>query len=282
MGVTFGLAAAGIVAQTFGWRWVFAVLGAPGIVVGLLAWLTVAEPMRRGHKDLAQTAPPATGKLWTDVRQLLGQSSYRHILLAVSIGNFVANGLGQWTASFFVRVHELTIAQVGVWLGASSGVGGVVGILLGGIISVRLVARDRRWEVWLPAMASGLSLPLYFITFVHPVAAFAIGAKFLAALVAALGTGVGLASIQSVVPANMRAMGVAIIMFASAFIGMGAGPLAVGILSDYLAPHFGRFSLRYALVVTLAVSLWSILHYWLASRRFREHAGDDELETCPA
>lgn len=274
-GVTVGLALTGVIAGSVGWRWAFLIIGAPGLLVAVLAWLTVREPVR-GRYEPAGHKPSSSA--FGDIRALWDRKTYRQLLLAVAIGNFAANGLGQWTPAFFVRVHGLSLSEMGLWLGAASGLGGVLGMVSGGALSIRLVSQDRRWEVWFPALTIGLAMPLYLITFLSPVTIIALSAKFLSAFVAALGYGVGLSAVQSVTPPNMRAMAIALVMFAAALIGMGMGPLAVGFLSDLLAPTFGRFSLRYALLICLVSMAWGIVHFMLAGRTFREDAANAQGE----
>lgn len=269
-GVTVGLALTGLVADLVGWRWAFVIIGAPGLLVALLAWLTVREPERGRYERPGPKK--ASLSAFGDIRALWGRKTYRQLLLAVAVGNFAANGLGQWTPAFFVRVHGLSLAEMGFWLGAASGIGGVLGMVSGGALSIRLVSRDRRWEVWFPALTIGLAMPLYLVTFLTPVTSVALIAKFLSAFIAALGYGVGLSAVQSVTPPNMRAMAIALVMFAAALIGMGMGPLAVGFLSDLLTPEFGRFSLRYALLICLISMAWGIAHFLLAARTFRQDA----------
>ena len=49
-------------------------------------------------------------------------------------------------------------------------------------------------------------------------------------------------------------------------IGLGLGPLVVGLLSDALRPAHGADSLRLALLLVVPVYLWSAAHYLAASR----------------
>jgi len=50
LGLSFGSAIGGLVAQTYGWRMAFVVVGAPGLLLALLAWLLLVEPAR-DHLD---------------------------------------------------------------------------------------------------------------------------------------------------------------------------------------------------------------------------------------
>ena len=58
-------------------------------------------------------------------------------------------------------------------------------------------------------------------------------------------------------------------MLAVNLVGAGAGPLLVGMLSDYLAPIYGADSLRYAMAAGISVMGWGVFHIWLSSRHYR-------------
>ncbi len=67
----------------------------------------------------------------------------------------------------------------------------------------------------------------------------------------------------------MRALASAFMLFVLNIIGLGLGPQGVGILSDLLSGAFGEESLRYALLATAMVNVWSTVHYFLAARTLR-------------
>ena len=72
----------------------------------------------------------------------------------------------------------------------------------------------------------------------------------------------------------MRAMASAILYFVLNIIGLGLGPLTVGILSDAFASTFGENNLRYAMAVTLTISLVGVFFLWLGMRSLKQ-----DLET---
>lgn len=49
-------------------------------------------------------------------------------------------------------------------------------------------------------------------------------------------------------------------------IGMGLGPLLVGVLSDLLSPAYGEDALSVALAYFTLVGLWGSVHFWLCGR----------------
>ena len=67
----------------------------------------------------------------------------------------------------------------------------------------------------------------------------------------------------------MRAMASAILYFVLNIIGLGLGPLTVGILSDAFAGAYGEDNLRYAMVITLTISLVGVFFLWMGVRSLK-------------
>ena len=72
----------------------------------------------------------------------------------------------------------------------------------------------------------------------------------------------------------MRAMASAILYFVLNIIGLGLGPLTVGILSDAFASTFGENNLRYAMATTLTISLIGVFFLLMGVRSLKR-----DLET---
>ena len=76
---------------------------------------------------------------------------------------------------------------------------------------------------------------------------------------------------QGLVSLRMRSVAAAVLLFILNMIGLGAGPQAVGILSDVLQPSYGDESLRYALLIRLStVQIWAAYHYYQAGKSLRD------------
>ena len=78
------------------------------------------------------------------------------------------------------------------------------------------------------------------------------------------------ASVQSLLDLRMRAMAAAILFFTANLIGLGFGPLVVGVISDLLMAEYGDESLRIALLFVLVFSVWSSSHFLLAGKTIRQ------------
>jgi hypothetical protein len=74
-------------------------------------------------------------------------------------------------------------------------------------------------------------------------------------ILSALYLGPCIATCHNLVSPGMRAMASAILFFVLNIIGLGLGPLTVGVLSDQYATAFGDNNLRYAMLTTLTISV---------------------------
>lgn len=261
-GLSAGLLITGLLADHFGWRIALMIVGLAGLPLSLLILTTFKEPVRRGNLN-DEAAEPAL----LAIKALLGRPALRHLTLALSIGAFGTYGITQWLPTFFIRSYGMSLTQIGVWSGAATGIGGVLGVLCGGLGATRLVPKDPRWELWLPAIAYGGSAPLYAMVFLSPSPVWAMLIKVFATFLAASGGGVALSAIQSFAEPHRRATAIAMVLFLSSLLGLGLGPLMVGLASDALAPQFGKESLRYALLLSTSALIWAGLHFYFSSRR---------------
>ena len=72
--------------------------------------------------------------------------------------------------------------------------------------------------------------------------------------------GTNFAILQSLAPVEMRAVMAAVNLFILNIIGLGLGPVGVGLISDLAAPEYGIESIRHGLLATLIVMAWGALH----------------------
>jgi MFS family permease len=78
------------------------------------------------------------------------------------------------------------------------------------------------------------------------------------------------ALVQNLVGVRMRATAAALLLFVINLVGLGAGPLLVGILADLLTPIFDKDAVRYALFIFSGLGLWGAWHFWVAPRTLKE------------
>jgi predicted MFS family arabinose efflux permease len=267
LALTVGFFAAGWLNQIFGWRSTFVFLGIPGILLGLLARVSLYEPRKReqGLRSSARPTEP-TATLWQVCRSLWRMRAFRHLLICNSVWFFFGYGILQWQPTFFIRAYHLGTGEIGTWFALIYGVAAGVGIYLGGEWASRYAAGNESLQLKVCAIGFATFALLYFSAFQAPNFYLAVGALALGNLGGSIAQGPVLATFQSLVHPSMRARSIAVVYLFANLIGMGLGPLAVGALSDMLRPTLGNDSLRYALTALSPGYLWAAWHLWQASR----------------
>jgi len=269
LGVLLGFVLGGLISQAYGWRVAFMAVGLPGIALAALLVLTVREPPRGRWESAAQAAYKPG---WKDTfAELSSYRSFWYLAAGGGLTAFVGYGSGNFAPSFMVRNHGMDMAQVGIVLAIFGGGGGMVGTFLGGFLADRLGVRDKRWYLWVPAIAGALALPLGFPYLLLDDTTAVIAMLFLVTIMINTYLGPSLAISHTLVPPAMRSLTSAILFFVLNIIGLGLGPLTTGLLSDWYAPHFGNDSLRYAMLTVGVIGSPAVLLYILAAR----HLGAD-------
>ncbi|MFI5314557.1 MAG: spinster family MFS transporter [Myxococcota bacterium] len=267
IGGALGSILGGYLGHHYGWRTAFLAVGVPGALLAVIVRLTLREPPRGGF-DAPKSGEP---KAQESVREVLGfmmrLPSFLHMSFGASLHAFYGYGAAYFVPVFLIRVHHMDKLEVGAWLGLIALTTGVIGIALGGAISDRLAQRDARWYMRVPAIASTLAIPFAVIFYLWPDPRTAILLSIPGTLLGGVYLGPTFAMTQTLVRPQMRALASAILLFIINLIGLGGGPLMVGIVSDHLKPTYGDESLRYALLWIVTVgAAWATLHYLLAAR----------------
>jgi predicted MFS family arabinose efflux permease len=260
LGAWLGSSVAGSVAQQFGWRAAFLVLGVPGIVFALLVFLTIQEP-RRGQLDTSpgtEQPLPLLGVL----RFVFGHRAALHLLIGGSVATFWSWGLMWWTPTFLVREHHMTVGQAGELLGPMHLVAGTAGTLLASYLMGRRAAADPRYIAqllaWVTALTTIPSIVLYWVD--STTTATALLWIFVPSVYFYIGPILGL--LQNVVPPHMRATTCALLLFTANVANLVIAPQLVGALSDWFASgfHAGAQSLRWALLLLAPTGFWAAWH----------------------
>jgi MFS family permease len=271
-GVFAGFIIGGFINEHLGWRAAFIIVGAAGVVLSLLVRLTVREPARGAKDDGAKVHSSPPPAILDTLKLLWSRRSYRHLVLASTLFTLGAMGSGIWIASFFIRVHGMPAAQVATWLAFIYGGGGIVGAIVGGFLSDKLVRStgDTRWYAWLAAIVTAGILPFSFFVYLWPNPIPALLMHVGTALLMHAWMGPCYATVQSLVGTRRRAMAAAVNLLAVNLLAIGFGPLIVGAISDFNAARFGNDSLRYSILTIVVITYsWAALHFLLAARTLR-------------
>lgn len=276
LGAIVGLGLGGWIAQHHGWRYAFLLIGAPGIALGLLLLLTVRAPA----PVRVRQAVDGPGESWgRTLAELMRMPSFVWLVLTGGAAAIAGYAIGTWSPSFLIRSHGLNMQQAGFLVGVVGGTGSTIGTLVCGVLTDRLARRDVGWQIGVPLLGTLLSIPFALAYFLWPQGiAFHIGdtpvpQAFL--FYSAFGFfGVWwatpcLGAITHLFPAHRLAQATAVFVMAMTLLGVGIGPLLIGMLSDLFLPSLQGESLRYALAASVSVLVLAAGFLGMALPRYR-------------
>jgi MFS family permease len=269
IGIMLGFLLGGILNEFFGWRMAFLVVGIPGILLALLIRATVVEPVRGWSEN--REVEPEVINLGVALKLLWQSHTFRHIALGGGLTALMGYGTMNWSAPFFIREFGLGTAELGIWLAMGSGVCGAVGTYYAGFYCDRLSVKDKRWNLWLPALAALVAGVCMVIILNQSNPYMALSVNLLMGGLITCYVGPCIATLHGIVDPRMRATVSAIFYLIINIIGLGIGPTLIGAISDYYAATLGDGSLRVALLIVIPIAaLWSAAHFMIAARYLRK------------
>ncbi len=263
-GIMFGLFIGGWINEAFGWRNAFFVVGVPGLMLALLVRFTLPEP-ERGLSEQRAASDDRPGVMET-FRFLARRPAFVHLSFGGALAAFVGYGVVSWFPAFLIRTHGMGTGEIGLWFGLIMGLAGGAGMFSGGWLADRFGAKDKRWYLWTTAVLLIVTVPFGAAAYLLDNPYWAMIAFIPPVFAANSWQATSFAQTQGLVRLRMRAMASAILLFIANIIGLGAGPWAVGALSDLLAADYGADSLRWSLLVFGAMNFWVAWHYYLGGK----------------
>ena len=260
VGLMIAFFAGGWIADAYGWRAAFVAAGVPGLLLPLLAMAVLRDPPRPAPVQSPSPTAARLGFLWR-------QRSYRYIVLGTAMSAFSGYGITAFVPAFLIRSHGMGSTEVGLTFALIVGLGGGLGTYASGRFADIAARRGGiHRNLLAPAIAAVISIPFWVPFFLAGNVAIAIAAAVIPVSLSAAFIGPCIATIQTITPPAMRARAAAIQLFVGNLIGLGLGPLVIGVLSDLLRPVFGADSLRYAMFAGVAAAAASIPFYLVAAR----------------
>lgn len=251
------------------WRGALLLVGAPGLLVALVVWLTVREPERRGSTQAA-SIKTANDAGFAAFVSYLGRQWRFYLPYYLGTGFLSTYGLAiiSWAPTLLVRGFGMEAATTGFVVGMVCAPCAVVGAFFWPWLAIKLERRGRRDGIVFAYLLAAIVATPFFI------AAPLVGSPFL--LLA--GFGIALActgtagtltplAIQAYGPSRMRARLMALTLLAINLIGFTSGPLIVASVARYW-PEYPR-ALGYGFaslgiiagpctIIALALCRWAV------------------------
>lgn len=252
----------GFLGERIGWRATTVLVGLAGLPVAAVIWLTLRDP--RPPVARGEAAPASGRSIFADVGVLFSRPSYVVLVATLVFCMIPSYAINAWAPAYFMRSRGLSIGQVGLWVGLTSGAAYALGTVLSGFLGDW---GARRGQPMLPAaICTILAGPVFTLTFFAPSATSALGLFFLALTLASMWYAPAFAAIQAVAPTAMRSQASAVALFFTSLFGVGVSPTLTGVLSDAFRPAYGEESLKVALLVMANTTLLGGVSAWLAGR----------------
>lgn len=265
LGVPIGLGLGAIlgswIAQNFNWRTAFIAMGVVGLVLAPIFKFVVRDPPRAPG-----AAAPTFAGLVATFPLVARKPSFWLLAFGASLSSLVGYGLATWVASILIRSFGMSLVGAGQFLGSLLLIGGTAGVFLGGLLADRLGGLDRRWYVWLPAIAWLITAPLYAVGLLIDDLTIVWVLLLVPNALNILWLGPITTAVQHLVEPSKRATASSAFLLINNLIGLGVGPLLIGAVSDALKSTYGPDSLRYAAIGALVFYLFAAGLALLASR----------------
>jgi MFS family permease len=265
VGIVIGSVLAGVLAAAHGWRTMFELFGAAGLVLVLL----IAFTMRPTDRTVTDTEPLTLGGTLSAIKGILAVPGLGLLALGYGLSDMTLASLPVWAPAFLLRSHGVELADVGAFVGPPAMLGAIAGNILSGLLATRLIQRSgNRWAgLIVPIIALPLAVPAYALFLFATPIPLVLGGVAVMNFMLACAVGACIALAVSLVPASQRGLTSTLILIIQTLVSFALGPLIIGIASDALKPIYGEESLRYALAVMLAAPLAASLLIWIARRK---------------
>ena len=279
IGIMLGLSIGGTVAQWYSWRVALFIVGLPGLFVALLYMVVAREPVRGASEHHPIATDEGSTNLIDAFRVLIRRPAYVQVLLATGTATFVSTAMLAWTPSFLIRAHGLTLSQAGIGLGIVTGIAGLFGTALGGWQATKFGAKGMYAMLPIPIIALGITIPGFITTLFIGNGTMALWLSIIPISMTYVWSAPSIALIQNLAPVRIRATASAIYMIIANVVGMAAGPMFTGILSDILSKQLGNEAegLRWAMAIVACLMVWAMAHWTLAMRKLRQAQDSGEL-----
>jgi MFS family permease len=251
------------------WKLIFIVLGAPGLLVAVLA-ASVREPRRQLGPGAAvedRTLAAACARCWRQIREQ--PSVYALHMTGFAFLGVPFNVVVLWARPYLTRHYGLPPAQAAYLVGIALVVFASAGITIGSNLSDRMQADGKTDAPIRVALAAALIICVPLVALLYMPGPRSAGAALAVILFfGASAFGAGPAALQLITPNRMRAAVSALYLLFANLVGLAAGPVLTGALTDYVFRDPSAVG-RSAVIVGITSALIAAAAFGLLLRPFR-------------
>jgi MFS family permease len=257
----------GYIGQHYGWRWAFYLLGFPGLFFAVLVLLLKERP--RG-----QTETAAVSYRRADWKILFRSTPLRYLYAGYALFGLAANSLSIWGPTFFVRVHGMSLAFIGLVAGILSVTAGVPGTILGGNAADSLRRWGRGGRMFFSA-GGALCAIFCWIALLFSSSTetgLLLLASFILLALSLVWLGPAAADVHEIAGPQLRGLGIGIYFFAVNITAYAIGAPFIGKLNDLLGAESNPQRMRFALLICPLACAASAVLLWLGGKRLQQES----------
>jgi len=278
-----GLGLGGWMVSVHGWRFTFLALSGCALLLTIASAIWLKEPhhIKNQNKEIIDIS------FLDSVKRAWKIPSFKWIALSAGLTSVAGYSFGMWSSVFLVRSHGLSIAEAGAVGGVLFGFTAAAGSLTGGSLCDRLIRKNHEWQIGVPIIGLCIStivgifyfqLPgdLYFTISGHKIP-YAVIFGMLYSYFNVWWAAPIYASVTHLSPSNMRSFTLAILSLCTIMLGVGVGPLLVGLLSDLLEPAFRQHSLKHAMTIVLLTQILGIVFFFKSKKLYANYINQHKI-----
>lgn len=244
----------------FNWQLVLLMIGAPGLLAGLL-FMFVREPERRSPPEAARLTArdaPFARKFaafmgWDALKAIWRRKAvFLPLFGALAMSAVESQGMLPWRVPFIARTYGWTEAQIGALLGTLLLGAMLAGIVVGTLFVQWLSKRYKDANIRATAIIFACTTVITILTPLMPTPELAIGGMAVGTFFGLAGAPAQNAAIQRIAPNEMRGQVSAFYLFMFTFFG-ALGSWAIGAVSTFVVGDESQ--VWKAILITAAVFL---------------------------
>ena len=258
------------------WQYIFFVVSIPGLLVAIVIFFTISEPIRT---ETLSTHETEFSIVFVFKYMQKNFDVYFPIYLALSLSTLVGYAYFSWIPTVFVRIYGWDIPEIGYAFGLVVLIAGPSGVIICGWL-VDLLYKRGKYDasVRIALAGSAITLPSAFGLPFAPNAEWALIIVGAAMFGGAMTSAAGVVAIVTVTPNQMRGQATAIYLFCISFLGLSIGATSVALITDYM--FYDEKMLSWSLsIVCSSSSMCSVLLFWGSLRPFFSATQNIEIQS---
>jgi MFS family permease len=256
----------GWIGQEVGWRQAFYAIGFPGLLVAVIVFF-LREP-ERGRTETTATSAPAN---WSALRS----PALLFLFFGYAFYGLASNNLGIWASAYYVRVHHVSLREIGIGGFLLSIAVGIPAMVSGGYASDLFSRKLGGGRMAFTACAAAISIPLWIAFLFSSSLPVIVVVNVLLYALAVLWVGPATADVHDLAGPHLRGLAIGIFFSTVNIIAYGLGSPIIGKISDALGVGSNPEQMRYSLLVCPLACALGVVLLWMGSRaRERIRAGE--------